>query len=364
MKNDIINESNCPEFVRSDLKLHGVLKNRTVDKLRTYHNDDLEKIKKFMTQNKHIEPGRIVETKFTFHENGVIVKTDREEDGYCRDIYTFPDGSDHTGAWYKDEYDTSGTLFKKSFLLSDGSHRDLYFKDGELKKVISYFGDGKKSATYINKTKNRVIAWFDENGLMDKRTVWDADGMLISNQDFHKNGVIKNNAFYDSKNLLSHTEVYDENGKILFTEFPPNEKGEIKRYVYCDGELHAEVCNPYGKLLFEEHFLDNSKYHSMRVYHDGDKVKRKAYLDENGVVKEQSFYCDGVIRRTEFFDAEGVVIRTVNYDALGDIKTARRLDNEDLKYMNAEPVAIPGETLREENLLPCKEGDLSAINSR
>lgn len=292
-----------------------------------------------MTQNKYIVPGRIVGAEYTFRENGVTIKTEQEENGWRRDIYTFPDESTHKTNWYKDECDTSGKLLKRSFLSNNGDLHDAYFEDGELKKVIKYHKNGKKSAAYINKTKNRVITCFDEDGMMESRMVWDADNRLISEQRFYKNGVIRESVSSFSKNLPDYIDAFNENGEKVLREFQPNEKGEIKRHIYDNEKPHNDVYNSSGCFLYQEHFPDNSKYHSIRVYCDNSEIKRKTCLDENDVVREQSFYRDGIITRTEFLDTEGVVVEIVDYDDLGDIKTARRLDNEDLEYRNVELTA-------------------------
>lgn len=38
-----------------------------------------------MTKNEHTVSERIVEAKFMFRENGVIIKTEQEENGWSRD---------------------------------------------------------------------------------------------------------------------------------------------------------------------------------------------------------------------------------------------------------------------------------------
>lgn len=313
-----------------------------------------------MTQNKYTVSERIVGAKYTFCENGVIIKTEQEENGYSRDIYTFPDESEYKGTLYKDEYDASGKLLKRSFLSNNGDRHDAYFEDGELKKVIKYPKNGKKSAAYINKTKNRVLTCFDKDGMMQERMVWDADNRLISEQKFYKNGVIREFVSSYSKNLPDYIDVFDENGEKLLTEFSPNEKGEIKRRIYDNEKPYNSVYSSSGNFLYHEYLLDDSKYHSIRVYRDSSEVERKTYLDENDVVREQSFYRNGTITRTEFLDTEGVVVGIVDYDEFGNIKTARRLDNEGLEYRNVELTAVD-KTLEailwEKNLLPYKEED-------
>lgn len=314
-----------------------------------------------MTQNKEYNIGRIVETKFAFRENGVIVKTELEENGWSRDAYDFPDGSLHRGSWYKDECDTSGELLKRSFLLKNGERRDAYFKDGELKKIIKYFGDGEKKAIYFNKIKDRVTTFFDEDGLMEARVVSGVDGHLILRKEYHGDGIMNRCIFFNSKGLIDYTDEFNENGEKLYTEFPPNEKGEIKRRIYRNGKSYIEVYNSYHIFLYEEHLMNDNEYRSMRVYRDGDVVKRKEFLDKNGVVREQIFYCNGIVNRTKFLDAEGVVVRTVGYDALGRIETVKQLDDESLEYKDAATVQlteISKNSSSEENLLPQKEKDL------
>ena len=294
-----------------------------------------------MTQNEEYNIGRIVGAKLAFRENGVIVQTEREENGWSRDSYNFPDGSSHCGAWYKDECDTSGKLLKRSFLPKDGEWRDVYFKDGELKKVIRYFKNGKKKAIYFNKTeKDRVVTFFNEDGLIEERAVFDVDGLLLLKQKYHRDGFVERCAFFDSKGSLSHTDVFNKNKEELYTEFPPNEKGEIKRRICRNGKSYIEVYNSSYIFLCEEYFIDDDKYHSMRVYHDGNVLKRKEFLDKNGAVREQIFYCNGIANCTKFLDAEGVIIRIVHYDALGRIETARQLDDESLKYKDAEAAQL------------------------
>lgn len=312
-----------------------------------------------MTQDKKYNIGRIVEEKFAFRENGVIVKTEREENGWSRDNYDFPNGSSHCGGWYKDECDASGKLLKRSFLLKDGELRDAYFEDGELKKVIRYFENGKKKVTYLNKIKDRVITFFDEDGLMEARVVFDVDDHLILRQDYRKDGIVERCVFFNSKGLIDYTDVFNENGEKLYTEFPPNEKREIKRRICRNGKSYIEVYNSSYIFLYEEYLMGNGEYHSMRVYRDGNVVKRKEFLDKNGAVREQIFYCNGIVNRMRFLDTEGVVVRTVGYDALGRIETVKQLDDESLGYREGvQPAEISKNSSSEENLLPHKEKDL------
>lgn len=313
-----------------------------------------------MTQNEYTVSERIVGAEYTFRENGVMVKTEQEENGWSRDIYTFPDESTHRTNWYKDEYDASGKLLKRSFLSSNGDRHDAYFEDGELKKVIKYSGNDKKGVVYINKTKNRVITCFDKDGMMEGRMVWGTDNCLISEQKFYKNGVIMEFISSYSKNLPDYVDVFNENGEKVLTEFSPNEKGEIKRHICDEEKSYNDVYNSSGCFLYQEHFPDDSKYHSIRVYRDSSEVKRKTYLDENDVVREQSFYRDEIITRTEFLDTEGIVVGIVDYDESGNIKTARQLNNEDFGYRNIKLTAVdktPEAILWERNLLPYKEED-------
>lgn len=315
-----------------------------------------------MTQDKKYNIGRIVETKLAFRENGVMVQTDWEENGRCRDTYNFPDGSTHCGAWYKDECDASGKLLKKSFLLENGERRDAYFEDGELKKLIRYFENGKKKAVYLNKIKDRVITFFGEDGLMEGRVVLNADGRFVSKQGYRGDGTAERCIFFNSKGLIDYTDVFNENGEKLYTEFPPNEKREIKRRIYRNGKSYIEVYNSFYIFLYEEHLMNDGEYHSMRVYRDGDAVKRKEFLDKNGAVREQIFYRNGIVKCTKFLDAEGVVVRTAGYDALGRIETVKQLDDESLEYKDAVTVQLPEiskNSSSEENLLQDKEKDLS-----
>lgn len=293
-----------------------------------------------MTQNKEYNTGHIVEAKIAFRENGVIVRTEQEENGWCRDAYDFPDGSSHRGSWYKDECDASGKLLKRSFLLKDGDRHDVYFEDGELKKVIKYFGNGKKKAIYFNKIKDRVTTFFNEDGLMEGRSVFDVDGHLILRQEYREDGTVERCAFFNSKGLIDRMDVFNKNREKLYTEFPPNEEGKIKRRIYRNGEAYTEVYNSYRIFLYEEHFMDDGEFHLMRVYRDGDVIKRKEFLDNNGAVRRQIFYRNGIVNRTKFLDAEGVVVRTVGYDALGRIGTVKQLDDESLEYKDAATVQL------------------------
>ena len=311
-----------------------------------------------MTRNIKYNIGRIVETKLAFRENGVTVQTELEENGRCRDTWNFPDGSTHCGAWYKDECDASGKLLKRSFLLKNGEQCDACFKDGELEKLIKYLGNGKKEVAYRNK---RVITFFGEDGLMKARLVLDVDDHLLLRQEYCEDGIVERCIFFNSKGLIDHTDVFNKNGEKLYTEFPPNEKREIKRRIYHNGKSYIEVYNSSHIFLYEEHLMNDGEYHSMRVYRDGDVVKRKEFLNENGAVREQIFYCNGIAKRTNFFDAEGVVVKIGSYDALGRIKTVKQLDDESLEYKDAVTVQlteISKNSSSEENLLPHKEKDL------
>lgn len=314
-----------------------------------------------MTQDKEYNIGRVVEAKLAFRENGVIVRTELEENGWRRDACDFPDGSSHIGSWYKDECDASGKLLKRSFLLKDGEWRDVYFEDGELKKIIKYFGDGKKKAIYFNKIKDRVATFFDEDGLMEARSVSDVDGHLILRQECREDGTVERCAFFNSKGLFDRMDVFDENGEKLYTEFPPNEEGKIKRRIYRNGKSYIEVYNSYRIFLYEEHLMDDDECHLMRVYRDGGVIKRKEFLDKNGAVREQIFYRNGIVNRTKFLNDEGVVVRTVGYDELGRIGTVKQLDDESLEYKDAATVQlteISKNSSSEQNLLPQKEKDL------